>query len=226
MLLETQNSIRSLLRAASAGIVLAAVPASALAGHAAEARRAAEEVERVLAALPRTFQFTNLLDITTAPNPPGAAEGAAYLVRSRNGLTAQLMAAGLEPGHPYTVWWIIFNRPGMCATSPCASSDLVAANGAVHYATGGVAGAAGELNLSFSTTSGGPATGAAFNPTLPRTSLSRDAGFRAEIHLVMVDHHDPAALTEGLDPGSWAWELTHPLPPNTTNWVRAAVFLP
>lgn len=222
MSFKTQKRVHSLVGAVSAGVLFAAVPGSALAsgaGHAAEA------VERILAALPQTFQFTNLLDITTDPNPPGPAEGAAYLIRSRNGLTAQIMAAGLEPGHPYTVWWIIFNNPGACATSPCSAADLVTANGAIHYATGGVAGAGGELNLYFRTTSGGPPEGAAFNPTLPRTSLATNAGFRAEIHLVMVDHHDPAALTEGLDQGSWAWELTHPLPRNTMNWVRAAIFL-
>ncbi len=224
MSLKTQSRNQSLALAVSAGLLIASLPGTALATEGAETWRAAEQLERTLAALPRTFQFTNLLDITTEPNPPGPAAGGVYLIRSRNGLTANLMAAHLEPGHPYTVWWIIFNQPGACATTPCSAPDLMTAGGAVHYATGGVAGAGGELNLTFSTDSGGPPEGAAFNPTLPKTKLSKNAGFRAEVHLVLVDHHDPAALTTGLDPGSWAWELTHPLPRNTTNWVRAAIF--
>ena len=224
MSFETQNRVQSLVRAVAAGVLFAAVPGSAFADH--SHRAAAEALERILAAKPQTFQFTNLRDITTDPNPPGDAEGAATLIRSKNGLTAQIMAADLEPGHPYTVWWIIFNFPGKCATSPCAAPDLMTAGGAVHYATAGIAGGAGELNLAFSTTSGGAPEGAAFNATLPRTSLATNNGFNAEIHLVVVDHHDPAALTEDLNPGSWAWELTHPLPRNTTNWVRAAIFQP
>ncbi len=226
MSFETHSHVQSIVGAVLAGALFATVPGSALAGEQAEARRAAEALERTLAALPRTFHFTNLLDITTDPNPPGPAEGAVYLIRSKNGLYAHLMAAGLEPGHAYTVWWIFFNRPGNCATTPCSAADLMTAGGAIHYATGGVAGGTGELNLSFSTTSGGPPEGAVFNPTLPKTSLSKNNGFKAAVHLVLVDHHDPAALTEGLDPGSWAWELTHPLPKNATNWVRSAIFEP
>lgn len=225
MSFKTQRCVQPLVRAVSVGVLFAAVPGAVLANE-GEARRGAEALQRNLAALPQTFHFTNLLDITNDPNPPGPAEGGAYLIRSRNGLTAQVMAAGLEPGHPYTVWWIFFNKPVNCATTPCSAADLMTANGAVHYATGGVAGAGGELNLGFSTTSGGPPEGAVFNPTLPRTSLANNGGFKAEVHLVLVDHHDPAALTEDLNPGSWAWELTHPLPRNTTNWVRAAIFVP
>lgn len=224
MLFKTRRPVRALVGAVTAG-VLAALPASALAtGNGPEVR--AEALERALAALPRTFQYTNLVDITTAPNPPGPADGAAYLIRSKNGLSAKIMAADLEPGHPYTVWWIIFNKPYQCATTPCTGADLMNVDGAVHYATGGVAGDGGALNLYFSTTSGGPPEGAFFNPTLPKNSLTKNRGFKAEIHLVMVDHHDPDALTTGPDgPGSWAFELTHPLPNNTTNWVRAAIFL-
>lgn len=226
MSFKSQNRVQSLVRAVSAGVLFAAVPGSAFADHPNAAARAAEALEKILAAKPQTFQFTNLRDITTDPNPYGDAEGAAYLIRSKNGLTAKVMAADLEPGHPYTIWWIIFNKPGMCATNPCGAADLMAADGAVHYATGAVAGGTGELNAEFSTTSGGAPAGAVVNTTLPKTSLTANNGFNAEIHLVLVDHHDPAALTEDLNPGSWAWELTHPLPRNTTNWVRAAIFQP
>jgi len=227
MSFRAHNLVQSLIGAVSAGVLLVSLPESAFADHEAKTASAAQALERILAANPRTFQYTNLLDITTDPNPPGPARGAAYLIRSKNGLTARVMAADLQPGHPYTVWWIIFNKPHLCATVPCAATDLAAADGAIHYATGGIAGALGELNLDFSTTSGGPPAGAFFNPALPKNSLSANQGFRAEIHLVFVDHHDPAALTTIPDgAGSWAFELTHPLPRNTTNWVRAAIFLP
>ena len=78
--------------------------------------RVAEHLERALASTPQTFQFTNLRNITTGPNV-GAA-GGAFLIRSKNGLTARVMAADLEPGHAFTFWWIIFNKPNRCAQTP------------------------------------------------------------------------------------------------------------
>lgn len=186
-----------------------------------------QKLEKTLASNPQTFQFTNVRDITISPAV--ASAGGAFLIRSKNGLDARMMVADLEPGHAYTFWWIIFNRPHKCAQTPCASADLMAASGAVHYASGAVAGENGTANASFSTDSGGPPDGAIGDPSLPEAGLRRDRGFKAEVHLVMVDHGIPNLAdftSEAPDsPGTWAWELTHPLPPGPT-WVRAAIFVP
>lgn len=190
-------------------------------------KQVAEHLERTLAAKPQTFQFTNLRNLSQGENV--AAAGGASLVRSKNGLTARMMVADLMPGHAYTFWWIIFNDPDECAQTPCGAADLVAANGAVHYGSGAVSGENGAANVSFSTTSGGPPEGAIFNGALAQHGLMTDRGFLAEVHLVVVEHGVPSLADFNSSnpdvPGTWGWELTHPLPPGPA-WIRAAIFLP
>jgi hypothetical protein len=191
------------------------------------AERLAEDLERALSSTPQRFQFANLRDISFGSEETPAA-GGAFLIRSKNRLDARVMVADLTAGHAYTFWWIIFNDPGRCAQTPCAAADLMNARGAIHYASGAVAAANGVANASFSTNSGGPPDGAPYDTTLLKRGLATDHGFRAEVHLVLVDHGVPglADFTSANPdvPGTWGWELTHPLPPGPT-WVRAAIFL-
>lgn len=185
----------------------------------------AEAAAALLARTPEKFQFANMRDISIGLD--AGAEGGAYLVRERNKISARVMAADLQPGHAYTFWWIFFNRPGLCASTPCADTDLMASRGGIHFGAGAIAGANGVANVSFSTQPFGPPTGAVFNPNLPRPGLMFDNGFNAEVHLVLVDHGIPSrADFNSADPdapGTWAWELTHALPPGPS-WVRAVVF--
>ena len=186
-----------------------------------------EFLEKALAAKPETFQFTNIRDITVVPAT--GAPGGAFLIRSRNGLTARIMLTDLMPGHALTFWWILFNAPHLCAQTPCADTDLMTAGGAVHYASGSITSYNGTANATFSTTSGGPPEGAIGNPTLPERGLVMHNGFGVEVHLVVVDH-GVAAVADFTSadpdvPGTWGWELTHPLPPGPP-WIRAAIFLP
>lgn len=179
-------------------------------------------------AVTRSFQFTNLLDITGSD--PAAAEGAAYIVRNRNYVEVKVMAADLTPGNAYTMWFVFFNRHRACAGSPCADTDLMNALGAIHFAASGIASADGTLNIEAKALAGGAPEGAVFNPNLPRTGLMPGRGLRVEVHLVLVDHGRPMPGILGADdptpPGSWAWELTHSLPPGPMTWVRAAIFVP
>jgi len=212
----------------SAAIAFAMLASTSSAGaHNAQdlAARLAESLERSLAANPQTFQFTNVRDFN---NGTGTA-GGAFLVRSKNGLTGQIMSADLMPGHAYTVWWIIFNAPSKCLSTPCGMADVVPnspAQTAIFFASGEIAAmgpGGGVLNSAFSTTSGGPPAGAAFNPTMPQSRLLTDSGFKAEVHLIIADHGVPAINTADVM-GTWGWELTHGIPPAA--WVRAAIFLP
>ncbi len=189
--------------------------------------RLAESLEKALTANPETFQFTNMRDFMTG----NGTEGGAFLVRSKNGLAGKVMSGDLIPGHAYTVWWIIFNKPRNCATTPCGAADFPNADAAIFFASGAIAsmGTSGKgvVNAAFSTDSGGLPSGTAFNPTMPQSHLLPDKGFTAEVHMVIADHGVPTANPSGPtpdDPGTWGWELTHGIPP--TAWVRAAIFLP
>ena len=218
------KSATRLLLAGATVLVLSATPASAQDSSDAWF---AEFLEKALAAKPETFQFTNVRDITKSPAT--GAPGGAFLIRSKNGLTARMMLTDLLPGHALTFWWILFNAPKECAQSPCADTDLMSAGGAVHYASGAITGYNGSANVTFSTTSGGPPAGAIGNPALPERGLVMHNGFGVEVHLVVVDHGVPVAADFTSDDpdvsGTWGWELTHPLPPGPT-WIRAAIFLP
>lgn len=56
----------------------------------------------------------------------GAMVGRALLKRDSSGISVDLRSRGLEPGHSYSLWWVIFNNPKACAGGPggCLGSDL------------------------------------------------------------------------------------------------------
>ena len=74
-----------------------------------------------------------------------ATVGSSKLVRNNNGITMSLKTSGLTPGHPHTVWLVIFNVPSSCGTSPCGLADLgvAAVKADVLYAAGHVVGGNG-----------------------------------------------------------------------------------
>lgn len=77
--------------------------------------------------------------------------GESTLHRNGNGLTVNFKTNGLMPGHAYTLWWVIWNKPENCATSgACVESDFAnALNVEVQllYAAGSVAGNNGKGNF-------------------------------------------------------------------------------
>jgi len=175
-----------------------------------------------------TFQSANMANIANGM-PFTAANGAATLIRSKNELQGRVMLADLNPGHAYTIWWIIFNEPSSCSTHPCTPGvDFAAGDAAIHYATGVIAASDGNgggvANVSFETRDGAPPIGEFVVPGLPEMGLKHNHGFKSEVHFLMIDHGVPAAGFPKV-PGSWAFELTHPLPPGTAD-VRGAAFMP
>lgn len=176
---------------------------------------------------PPTFQSANMANVENGM-PFSAASGAAYLIRSKNELRGRVMLADLNPGHAYTIWWIIFNEPSGCSTHPCTPGvDFAAGDAAIHYASSVIAASDGNsggvANVSFETRDGAPPTGEFVVPGLPEVGLKHNHGFKAEVHILMIDHSVPAAGFPNV-PGSWAFELTHPLPPGTHD-VRGAAFI-
>ena len=176
---------------------------------------------------PRTFQSTNMADISKgAPFTP--ADGAAFLVRSKDRLEASVMLADLVPGDAHTIWWIIFNEPSACSTHPCTPGpDFGPGRAALFFGTGVIAAAGGKggvVNVTFDTQAGGPPKGAVVIPDAPESGLKAGHGFKAEVHLLMIDHGVPTAGFPNV-PGSWAFEMSHPRPPGTAD-VRGALFPP
>lgn len=177
---------------------------------------------------PPTFQSTNMADVSKG-QPFTAADGAAFLVRSKNRLEARVMLADLVAGHAHTIWWIIFNNPSGCSTHPCTPGpDFGPGRAALFFGTGVIAAAGGQgggvVNVTFETQAGGPPKGAVVIPDAPEAGLKAGHGFSAEVHLLMIDHGVPKDGFANV-PGSWAFEMSHPRPPNTAD-VRGALFMP
>ena len=206
------NIMRALL------ILVAATPMVVM----ADAGGAAPQTSLLLN--PQTFQSTNMADVSNG-QPFTAAKGAAFLVRSKSGLEARLMLADLVAGNAHTIWWMIFNNPSACSTHPCTPGvDFAAGRAALYFGGGVIAAAGGVVNVDLETTSDGAPKGAVVIPVGGASHLWAGNGFRAEVHLLMLDHGVPTAGFPNV-PGSWAFELSHPLPPGIGD-VRGALFMP
>lgn len=53
----------------------------------------------------------------------GVAVGRSMLIRSADGVRARITTGGVEAGHAYTVWAVVFNSPENCLGG-CGSDDL------------------------------------------------------------------------------------------------------
>jgi hypothetical protein len=106
---------------------------------------------------PRVLQAANGVDITNNDAPVATA---GVLVRSPSQIEARMAMSGLEAGHVYTIWWMIFNRPQNCTVkNACGVVDLTTSTGqpdpekikatgaTVFNGTGFLAGADGTANV-------------------------------------------------------------------------------
>ncbi len=142
--------------------------------HAASGKKPAEQ------------QFASMIDFNTAD--PVAGFGS--LLRSKNHLKARLAMADLDPNTSYTVWWVVWNQPQLCANaipnvSSCGLGDLTINGNAVLYAAGFVTGDDGTANLDLSLNAGRLPDG--IDAPVPG-KLKRGNGFKAEVHLVIRTH--------------------------------------
>jgi hypothetical protein len=128
---------------------------------------------------------------------PGTVVPGAYstLLRSSQGVTANMHTSGLIPGHAYTVWWVVFNNPGSCNDDGCGADDAGEAlatgdnpaNIGVIRAGGGVVGASGKFDFGASLMEGSTAGCQSSAPFVLLCNALVDAS-KAEIHLVLHDH--------------------------------------
>jgi hypothetical protein len=82
----------------------------------------------------------------------GDVIGKSTLHRNKNGITINFKTTGLMPGHAYTLWWVVWNKPENCIIpGECAEADFPNAGNVevqLLYATGSVAGNNGTGNFS------------------------------------------------------------------------------
>lgn len=147
----------------------------------------------------RKYQTSDVVDMNFA-NP--SYQGAAWLVRSVDGIQGRIMTRVSEAGLPYTLWVLIYNHPDACEDA-CDPSDLgrPGVDGVAFNGSGAIGSATGDggglVNIDFNIT----------DRRLPRNlfvlfgdrrGLHRRHGFRAEVQLV-IDKHDAIA------PGTISW---------------------
>lgn len=79
-------------------------------------------------------------------------EGAqSTLVKTEKGAMLSITTGDLTPGHVYTLWVIVINKPEVCASSPCTGKDFLGNSAGVAsdviYGDGVIAGQDGKITL-------------------------------------------------------------------------------
>lgn len=130
--------------------------------------------------------------------------GSSRLVRHGNSLSMTLKTSDIPAGMAVTVWWVFFNNPENCATSPCGEPDIFdpMVKADVLYAAGHVTGNGNHINFAAqhraSDASGSvmPFFNALLGLNLPSVGLEDVNG--AEVHLVVRSHQEalPAYLPD------------------------------
>ena len=103
----------------------------------------------VLAATP-TSNIASSEHVSTSPVYwLSSVVGSSQLVRTPNGVSFTYHTSGLPPGQVVTLWVVVFNNPGECATSPCTLADManLKTGGDFLYGGGHVIGGSGRGNF-------------------------------------------------------------------------------
>ena len=119
--------------------------------------------------------------------------GNSTLHRNKNGITVNFKAKNLYPG-AYTLWWVIWNKPGECADpGACLDSDFAMADLVeveVMYAGGHVVGNNGKGNISahLNVDDASGSINEEFFGLNSYGGLQAGNTFGAEVHLVLRTH--------------------------------------
>ena len=160
-------------------------------------------MQKIQTYLPDVYQKTDVLGI-----PNFDFQGAATLVRTRNGISGRLMSNVGTAGDAYTLWVVVINRPDKCMVpNECVEADLFdpATRSSAYNGTGAISASngngGGTINMDFATDAG-PLPEGLFSLFGERPGLHRGRGFKAEVWLI-VDIHPPIPAGE-----SWLEDLT------------------
>lgn len=123
---------------------------------------------------------------TTDPIPFAGAS----LVRNNDAVFGTISTSGLTPGDAVTLWWVIFNNPSACDTSPCSVADLNNAltNAAALYRGGRVVGIDGRVDFSGYLAEGDNTGAFILAPNMPNPSPGIVDAKTAAIHFVIRTH--------------------------------------
>jgi hypothetical protein len=131
---------------------------------------------------------------------PSALTGTSTLERTETGISAVMQTSELSPGHAMTLWFIVFNNPGACATSPCSIADLLtnpAAQGDFLLAAGNIVGGNGRANFGGHLQVGDIRGSGFIEIGMPELAVGLLNPFGAEVHLA-VHSHGPALSGQDL----------------------------
>ncbi len=154
---------------------------------------------KLLSALFAALLCLGVLAAPSAADPPGngldstegvfdfgvgdGTGGMTELTHDRNAITMDADITGLEPGHAYTLWLIIFNNPAACVDG-CGEDDLfrngVLASG-IFSGIGGFADGDGNLSGYKMTAEGYDNGTTLFGPGLKSAK-------QAEVHVIVRSH--------------------------------------
>jgi hypothetical protein len=150
------------------------------------------------------------------------------LVRSGDGVFMTFHTQGLTPGTVATAWWVFFNNPKACLTSPCRVADLLsnpASEPSLLYAAGRVVGPDGAASFSeFRAV--GDTTGSESVPVPPFPAYNPGLldSKKAEVHVV-IRTHGPALAGDALTQQLTTFNGGCPAP-NTCGNVQVSIHQP
>ena len=183
--------------ATALGLVMGAIAGSAAASEASDL---ADQIQFSSSFQGTRFQTANVFSPATGP---GVRQGAAWLVRSKNGLKGRMMTNVPTAGDPYTLWVAVFTNPSKCATSPCTPADSTnpEVKASVFNGSGAISSdngkGGGVVNIDFSTLAGRLPNGL-FVLEGNKNGALRNKVYSAEVHVVI--HQHPA-----IAPGAMSW---------------------
>jgi hypothetical protein len=120
----------------------------------------------------------------------GNSVGVSRLFRDKRGVRVEIVTSGLDIDAVYTVWWVIFNDPNACATTPCGPADAMnpATIPGVMWADGFHASSAGIGSMTASLLENDVS-----GEQAPFAANTLQNAAKAEIHMVLKSHGLPAA---------------------------------
>jgi len=118
--------------------------------------------------------------------------GWSHLTRvNANMILATLEVVGLVPGDAVTLWWVVFNDPGSCLTSPCSDiefEDVTRAQISVGNATGNVVKSDGTLEFGAVLRKGANEPGHQVVFIATESGKFLNDAYAAEVHFVVQIH--------------------------------------
>lgn len=129
-----------------------------------------------------------------------AVTGTSTLTRTDTGISAVLHTSELSAGHAMTLWFIVFNNPSACGSSPCSIEDLLlnpAVQGDFLIAAGNIVGGTGHAVFGGALQVGDSRGSGWIEIGNPDRAVGLLDPRHAEIHLA-VHSHGPALSGEEL----------------------------